>query len=417
MKIIRLISRLFVGIVFIFSGFVKGVDPVGTQIKLEDYFNAFGMGFMDPFTLPLSYFLCSIEFVTGIMLLWGIRMYLFAYIVLIIEGFFLLFTLILAIYNPVSDCGCFGDAWKLTNWETFYKNVILMIFVLIIFFQREKFKEQYRLVTEWIIVSGVFISFIFFCHFNYTHLPLFDFRPYKIGTYLRDNMAIPEGAKVDKYKTIFYYKDLRSGKIKEFDETNYPWQDTINWKFESYKANLIEKGYEPPIHDFSITSMEGYDLTDSILNFKGYTFLLISPHIEKSNKDAFVEASKLAAITSKDTNFKFYCITASSQNDIIKLKDKKNLNYSFASCDATPLKTIIRSNPGLVLLKEGTVIANWHYNNLPEIDKINNHYLSEVITTYRNERMLIYSLLSITALIIIILSFKNISDLFCKNNQ
>ena len=196
MKYIRLLSRIIVGVVFIFSGFVKALDPLGSAYKFSDYFTAFKLGFLDFLSLPLGIFLSAFELLLGITLILGYRRKVTFTVLMWFVSFFTLLTLILALFNPVTDCGCFGDALILTNWETFFKNVVLMVFVLILYFGRNTGTYHGNALREWVIVMCLYVMASLFSFWNYRHLPLIDFRPYDVGTVIKDEMEIPEGVPV-----------------------------------------------------------------------------------------------------------------------------------------------------------------------------------------------------------------------------
>ncbi len=270
MKYVKVVSRIILGIVFIFSGFVKAVDPLGSAYKFADYFSAFKLGFLEFSALPLGVFLAVFELVLGITLILGYRRKTVYWILMWFMSFFTLLTFVLALSNPVSDCGCFGDALILTNWETFLKNVILMVFVLILYLQRKQEVETGLRYREWMVIIIFFAGAACFSIWNYRHLPLLDFRPYDVGTVIQDEMEIPEGVPVDEYETTLIYKNKETGKSEEFSMENYP-RDTLVWEFESSDSKLVNKGYEPPIHDFAIMDEYGDDLADEILNNRDYS--------------------------------------------------------------------------------------------------------------------------------------------------
>lgn len=237
-KILIISFRILLGIVFIFSGFVKGIDLMGSAIKFDDYFIAFGLYFLLPVSLPLAVFLVSTEFIIGISLLFGFRTYYGTWGVLIFLAVFTPLTLGLALFNPVSDCGCFGDAIVLTNWQTFWKNVVLTVLVLIIFLNRKKSIPAYPVRTEWFILAVIFILFVGFSVYNYRHLPMLDFRPYNAGTNIPEKMYLPDNALADEYETILIYE--KNGVRKEFSLENFPWQDST-WTFVEQKSILIKR--------------------------------------------------------------------------------------------------------------------------------------------------------------------------------
>ncbi|MCD6565623.1 MAG: DoxX family protein [Bacteroidales bacterium] len=381
LKLVIVFFRIVIGAVFIFSGFVKGIDLQGSAIKFDDYFVAFGIDFLIPVSLPLAIFLVSTEFIIGISLLFGYRTYWGTWGVLIFMSAFTPLTLILALFNPVSDCGCFGDAIVLTNWQTFWKNVVLMIMVLVIFYNRKKFKPAYPAITDWSILVIIFVLFIGFSLYNYRHLPMIDFRPYNTGTNIPEKMYIPEDAPVDEYETILIYE--KDGIKKEFDLENYPWQDST-WSFVEQKSILIKEGYKPPIHDFSIFTPDGNDITDIVLSEKSYSFILVSADLAKADKGALQKLDTLSLYCNQ-TGIKFYSLSSSIYSEIEQIKTSQQLSLDFYITDETTLKTIIRSNPGLLLLKEGIILAKWHYNDLPEIEDLRKSVLSMVITKARKK--------------------------------
>jgi uncharacterized membrane protein YphA (DoxX/SURF4 family) len=356
------LCRFILAAVFIYSGFVKAVDPMGTQYKIEDYLTAFGITWM-PALIPLclSLFQAALELLLGVFLLLGIRRRLSSLLTLILYLFFTPLTLYLAIANPVSDCGCFGDALVLTNWQTFTKNIILLLMAVSL--QRKpllmpRFISKHN---QWIITLFTVIFIMFFSSYNLYHLPLFDFRPYHIGADIPKGMTIPEGAKQPKFETTFILQ--KNGVKKEFTLDNYP---DSTWTFVDSKSVQTEAGYVPPIHDLSLTDVAtGEDLTDSVLTYKGYVFLLVAPWLERADQshiDLINELNDYCVIH----GYPFYCLTSSTDKSIAGWKDATAAEYRFVNVDGTTLKTIIRSNPGLVLLKNGVVINKWGDNDFPD---------------------------------------------------
>ncbi|NMC40680.1 MAG: DoxX family protein, partial [Bacteroidales bacterium] len=280
MRALYLIARLLTGAVFIFSGTVKAIDPTGSAIKFTDYFTAFGLDFLTPISMPLAFLLCLAEFISGFALLTGIRYREGLVAVTALMAVFTPLTLILAILNPVSDCGCFGDAVKLTNWETFGKNVVISFFVIILITQKQKPSEYVRTGRGWLIIPAVALLFTAFTFYNLIYLPVIDFLPYKKGNNIKELMVIPEDAPAPVFRTTFIYE--KDGVRKEFTLDNYPEGDTA-WKFIDQKSVMVKKGYEPPIHDFSVTTVDGNNITDHVLNNSGYTLLMISHKLEKAD--------------------------------------------------------------------------------------------------------------------------------------
>ncbi len=398
-KNLLIVARILLGTVFIFSGFVKGVDPMGSTYKFIDYFTAFGMSSLSPLAFPLAVLLNAAEFTMGLALVLGTRMREASWAVLLFMGFFTILTLILALTNAVSDCGCFGDALVLTNWETFYKNVILMALAVVIFLNRNKYTPVYASAAEWawLAAGALFIAGI--TVYSCRHLPILDFRPYSVGTDIIRGMTVPEGMPADKFHTILYYE--KDGVVKEFSEEDYPWNDTT-WVWKDSKTELVEKGYTPPIHDFSIVTLAGTDITDDVLYNEGYIMLLIAHRLEKADKAALIETNRLAQYF-RGNGYGFYCLTSTGITEIETFKTE--LDFDFCHTDDITFKTIIRSNPGFVLLKEGTIIGKWHYNDMPETKSLSDNPMSYSIRQLidRNEIYRIY--ISLFAFVLYVFAF------------
>jgi len=400
MKILRLFSRIIVGIVFIFSGTVKAVDPLGSAYKFSDYFQAFHLEFLKPFALVLAIILFTVEFISGFAVLSGYRQKTGLWGVMVLMLIFTPLTLMLAITNPVSDCGCFGDAIHLTNWQTFWKNVVLMILVVILFTGRNKSRQICSTKKEWSVIIIVIVLFIIFSLLNLRYLQLFDFLPYKTGTNIKEGMKIPEGKPVDEYLTTFIYE--KEGVQKEFTLENYPADDST-WKFIDQKSKLVKKGYLPPIHDFSITTIEGEDLTDWILANPGYTVMMISTKLNKADQKNLEKGFELGAWCAAE-GMSFYVVTASGTDEV-----KEYVNgLTICTADETTLKTIVRANPGYMLLKDGTILGKWSWATVPPSERFSNELTAEQLKSMNNKSpvLIVYSLiLSAIVLSLLISSF------------
>jgi len=365
MGFLRFFSKTIVSLVFIFSGFVKIIDPLGTAYKFEEYFIAFGLDFLIPLALSLSFIMCGIEFLIGVTLFFNIKIRIGSWAVLIFMSFFTFLTLILALTNPVTDCGCFGDAIIMSNWATFLKNVILMIFVIILFTNRSNFNNPLSTKNEWILIIVLSVGILLFESYNYRHLPLMDFRPYKVGNNIPELMKIPTENIPDP---VLYYKN-RKGETHEFSE-NFPSSDDPEWTFVDAKEIEIP---EAAIHDFDIFNDNGNNITDEVLSRNHYTFLLISKDLNTASRKYQEEINEIARnCTIKGHDF--MCLTSSVSSDIQKFKSTTGAPYSFYFTDPITLKTIIRANPGIMLIKSGTIIQKWHYNDLPSVEELNNKF-------------------------------------------
>ena len=364
------ICRLLLAITFIFSGFVKAIDPLGSQYKIGDYLTALGMAGKIPewVQLILSISLSGAEFTLGILLLLAIRRRLVSKLAFVLMLGMTLITLWLTISNPIQDCGCFGDAIHLTNSQTFIKNLVLLVASIVVM-RLPLYQVRFISKTnQWIATYFTMIFIVIVSLLSLYHLPLFDFRPYYIGQNILKGMQIPKGAKQTKYKTTFIC--TKNGVQKEFNENNYPYNDST-WVFVDTKQEVIEKGYEPPIHDFSITDEKtGEDLTEQILNKDGYTFLLVSPMLEVAQDRNFGNIEGIYEYA-KENGYAFYGLTASTDKGIKHWRDITGAEYPFYVTDGTTLKTMIRSNPGLLLLYKGTIINKWNHNDIPKVAELN----------------------------------------------
>lgn len=370
--------RLLLGALFVFSGFVKAVDPLGFCYKIEDYLAVFGMtSWSSPgVSLLMGIVLPAVEFCIGVFLLLGIRRKIVVPLVLLFMVVATPLTFYLALTNPVSDCGCFGDAWVLTNWQTFGKNAVLLVAAISVF----KWQDlQVCFITpkiEWMISMYTFLfifSLSFYCLQN---LPILDFRPYKIGKNIRTGMEVPEGAKPSVFESRFVLE--KNGERREFTLEDYP---DSTWTFIEARTILKEKGYEPSIHDFSMMNLDtGEDITDSVLSDKGYTFLLIAHRIEEAN-DSNIDLINEIYDYSVEHGYGFYALTSSPTDEIDVWRDKTGAEYPFCQMDDITLKTIIRSNPGLLLIRDGTVLNKWADDYLPDeyalTDRLENLPLGE----------------------------------------
>jgi triosephosphate isomerase len=361
------ICRLLIGVTFIFSGYVKAIDPLGTQYKIDDYLEALGMAGVIPgvVTLSASVLLSALEFSLGIFTLFAIRRRLTSRITVAFLSVMTLITVWLVVWNPISDCGCFGDAIHLTNFQTLVKNIILLAAAIVLALMPKKMVIILSRSNQWIAINFTIIFIIISSIVSLYYLPIFDFRPYKVGTDIKKGMAIPAGAKQPKFETTFILK--KNGVQKEFTLDNYP---DSTWTFVDSKTVQTEAGYVPPIHDFSIQdSRSGEDITQQVLNDTSYTFLLVSPHLEVADDSNFGDIDVISEYC-QDHGYKFYCLTASTDKGIKHWIDITGAEYPFCSVDETTLRTIIRSNPGLVLIKNGTIIGKWSHNDMPQEEQL-----------------------------------------------
>ena len=402
-KIIVEISRIILGAVFIFSGFVKAVDPMGSVYKIKDYLTAFDLSFFDFTALPIAFILFAVEFAIGVCLLLGVfrrANTIFALIFMIVMT---PLTLYLAIKNPVTDCGCFGDAILLTNWATFYKNIPLLIMAIILFLWYKSITPVFTKKCDSLIAFWVYFFITGFALYCFSFLPILDFRPYKVGANIPALMEIPENAEHPVFETKLIY--AKNGVQRNFTIKDYPKNDS-SWVFVDSKTIMVKKGYEPPIHGFSITTKEGNDITDQILSDSSYTFLLIAQKLEEASENNVDKINEIYDY-SKKFGYDFYALTSSLPVEIKEWTKNTGAEYPFATMDNITLKTIIRSNPGLLLLKGGTIINKWPNTALPKLSEVNtkldNNDIGKIPKNSNVLKILIVSLIFLIPLCILFL--------------
>ncbi len=368
MKIIRNLFRIIIGIVFIFSSFVKGIDPLGTVYRMEDYFLAFNLDWANDIALPLTIFLCVLEFVLGISLLFNLWIRKSAWVLLLTMTYFTILTFFDAFYNLVPDCGCFGDAIKMTNTETFIKNVVLMAMVVPIFLWRKKYKSALNPTGDILVLVAVTILFTGLTLYCLCHLPIIDFRDWKTGAMVNK----PSDQQVQFYVT---YKNRYTGEKEEFLNPNYPWNDSTwlaDWIFVSQRV-------EDPNQDEMTLMIEdtvGNDLTQSFLDIPDYHFFVVVYNLDEANRKAMdrLESLYLAA---SEVGYSFIGLTSTLPKEITEFKAETGVDFEFYNSDDAVLKSMVRSNPGLILLKDRVVIKKWHYNDFPTWEQVKVKYIEK----------------------------------------
>jgi len=370
MRSLRNISRILIGIMFIFSGFVKAVDPLGSTYKFTDYFNAFGIEWLVPAALFFAVMLSAIEFLIGFALINNVFPRVFSTLAFIFMGFFTVLTLILAITNPVSDCGCFGDAIKLTNWQTFYKNLFFIIPTAIIFWQRKKFMPRYERIGQSAIIIVGLLGVLFISKISYQHLPLIDFRAYSVGTNIK--LAKNEdwiGAPQPVFDTKIVYK--KDGAEQAFTTDNLP--DTT-WTWVKTINKQISEGYHAPVQNFNITDKNKQDVTQMILSDEYFSLMIVAYDLEDIPNDA-IEKIQVLNDVGMGNGYNVFIVTASNLDQVNAFEREHSIMSTFYFADPITLKTIVRSNPGLVLLHSGQILQKWHYNDFPDENQLTEYEL------------------------------------------
>ncbi|WP_400077153.1 BT_3928 family protein [Winogradskyella sp. R77965] len=362
MKVLVNISRIFVGILFIISGFIKLNDPLGFSYKLQEYFGSdvLNIEFLIPYALGISVIVVVFEVVLGVFLLIGYKAKFTIWSLLLMIVFFTFLTFYSAYFDKVKDCGCFGDALKLTPWESFTKDIILLVLILILFFGKKYIKPIFSKLPMSIIALLSFIVSLWFGYHVLLHLPAIDFRAYAIGKNIQEQMAVPE----DAQKPILEYTWTFNvnGEEQEFvTNGSYP---KVDGEYVGVETKTIDEGYIPPIQDFSIESDEE-DLTTQFLE-EEKLLIVAMYNLNNGESDGVV---KLKSFTDKaiKNGYTVIGLTSSGADDKARIKQENKLNFDFFLCDEKVIKTIVRANPGIVILNKGTVVNKVHWNDLDDI--------------------------------------------------
>ena len=375
--------RIFTGLLFIFSGFIKANDPTGFGYKLQEYFEVFHLSAMNEYATAIAVLVCGFEILLGVLLLLGVYANTVAWGLLLLILFFTFLTFYSAFFEVVTSCGCFGDAIPLTPWQSFSKDLVLLALILIIFFRRKQIRSLIKgsgnqfaatLITA-IISLGIGI-------YTVNYLPIIDFLPYKVGNNLPALMVLPEGKQADVFEQLYTMKNKKTGATKQVNDKVYM-ADKL-WEDESWEiigepeSRLIQKGYDIPIPDLLITDADGADHTQEIISNPYYNMIIVAKDLSSANIDALQKINQTAMQLTKDYNgLRIVLLTASASKDAQYLSDKMQLIAEIYYADLIPLKSMVRANPGVLLLKGGNVMGKWHYNNFPEAKTIEDHFLSK----------------------------------------
>lgn len=362
MKVLVGVSRIFVGVLFIISGLIKLNDPVGFSFKLGDYFapEVLNLPFLEPYALVIAVLVVILEVLLGVMLIVGYAKKFTLWSLLLMIVFFTFLTFYSAYFNKVTDCGCFGDALKLTPWESFSKDVVLLVLILFLYkgsgYIQPFFSKGVRSIT-------VFISLILCLWLGLhvlEHLPVIDFRAYKVGTNITKGMQTP----ADAPRAVYQYKWSFDVNGQQKTVINRGEDPKIEGTLLGVETSVLQKGYEPPIHDFSI-ERDGIDYTTQMLE-EEHLLVVIAYNLNVAQNDGFI-AIKEATDTAIEKGYTVIGISASSTPETEKLAAKYDLDFKFYFCDMTALKTIIRSNPSIIRLEKGTILQKLHFNDVDQL--------------------------------------------------
>ena len=374
--------RIFVGLLFIFSGLIKINDPLGFSYKLEEYFEVFHIGFLSSFALSMAIILCSLEIILGFALLIGVRAKSVAWGLLLLIIFFAFLTFYSAYFKVVQTCGCFGDAIPLTPWQSFSKDLVLLLLIIVIFINRRTIEPAFNKKTGDNLLIGSAVVAIGIGLYTYNFMPVIDFLPYKIGASIPDGMKIPPGAQPDEYEIVYHLKNKKTGETKVMTDKEYLkssniWNDK-NWEFVGDReSTLIKKGYTPPIRDLAIKDAQGNDYTNELLSNPYNSLIVVAYDLNHTNIEAIGKLNAMAANLIHDFNTRAIMLTSNSVKDAEAFSKKNHLVFEIFYADEVPLKSMVRANPGVILMKNGVILNKWHYHSMPKYDDLVKQYFQK----------------------------------------
>jgi uncharacterized membrane protein YphA (DoxX/SURF4 family) len=381
-KIALNFSRWFVGLLFIFSGLIKANDPLGFGYKLQEYFEVFHISFLSGWATGIAIILCVLEIVLGALLLFGFWRNQVTKGLLILIVFFTFLTFVSAAFKVVTSCGCFGDAIPLTPWQSFGKDLILLALIVYLYLHRKKINP---ITTKPGLQSGlfsaVFAASLFFGTCTYNYLPIIDFLPYKVGSSIPESMKIPAGEAQDEFLIMYQLKNKKTAETKKMSDKDYLRLEV--WKDEDWEVvgtpekKLIKKGYDVKIKDLYISDASGTDYTKELIENPYYNLVVVAYDLKETDENAIAKTNALALNAAEQFNIRTVLLTSNAAQDADAYSKKMKLFMEVFYADAVPLKSMVRANPGVLLLKNGVVINKWHYHNLPSFDKLTEKYFTK----------------------------------------
>lgn len=376
------ICRILVGLLFIFSGLIKANDPLGFGYKLQEYFEVFHLSQLNDMAVLIAILLCALEIILGALLLMGyrIKQVLLGLIVLIV--FFTFLTFYSAFFEVVTSCGCFGDAIPLTPWQSFGKDMVLLMLILFLQVRQAQIKPFFQSESLNKVVLGIVVLIsVGFGIYTYNFLPILDFLPYKVGNKIPDLMIAPPGAAVDVYEIRYQLKHKKTGETKRMTDKEYLkteiWKDP-DWEIVGEpESRLVSKGFDVKIKDLKITDSQGTDYNQEILENPFFNLVIVAYDLSKADLKAIGDLNALAMNSAENYNIRSVLLTSNSAADAQEFSVRNNLLMEVFFADGVPLKSMVRSNPGLMLMKDGVVIQKWHHNALPAYDELVVKYYSK----------------------------------------
>jgi uncharacterized membrane protein YphA (DoxX/SURF4 family) len=370
--------RISVGLLFIFSGLIKANDPLGFSYKLQEYFEVFHITSLNNVALCFAILLCAMEMILGFALLIGVHKKLVAWGLLLIIIFFSFLTFYSAFFKVVQTCGCFGDAIPLTPWQSFSKDLALLLLIVVLFKNKEKISPVFSEETgERLLMVSMVLAVGFGC-FTYSFSPIVDFLPYKIGANIPEEMRTPPGAMPDEFELTYNLKNKKSGEAKTMTDKEYIksgiWKDT-NWQvIGDPESRLVKKGFTPKIADLSIQDAQRNDYTKELLSNPFYSLVIVAYDLKKTDTSAINRLNALAVNLTQNFNTRTILLTSNSAADATVFAKKHRLVSEIFYADGVPLKSMVRANPGIILLKNGTIVNKWHFHAVPDYEHLTKEY-------------------------------------------
>lgn len=382
------VSQYILAALFLFSGFVKSVDPMGSAIKFTEYFQAFGLGFLTPAAYPLAIALSGTELLLGLCLALGLRVRAASRLVFFFMAFFTALTLVIALTDPVSDCGCFGEAVKLSNWGTFYKNLVFLALAVFVWLHYRAFNPFQKARGDYFIL----VLLAAFCYglgiYSAYSLPMVDFLPYKVGVNIPQAMSVPEDAPRDEYETVLVYRDRATGREREFSVEDTTWYDQDKWEYVDTRTELVKKGYRPPIADFRLFGRSG-DVTRQVLSDTSYTFVLATQDIDRVPPGRIGDIAGTLMYVLRH-RYRLVCITPRPVETAERFfEDRFRISIPCYNVDETTLKSMMRAQTGVLILKGGTIVAKWNLYDTPVLRNKDIHRLIRQVNKEKTTRRLL----------------------------
>jgi len=376
------VCRILVGLLFIFSGLIKANDPLGFSYKLEEYFEVFHITFLSPLAVSMAIFLCALEMFFGFALIIGAQGKKIAWGLLLLIIFFSFLTFYSAFFKVVQTCGCFGDAIVLTPWQSFSKDLFLLVFIIFIFMKRAHIESVFKnKKTESKVVWVAIILSFGVGVYTYNFLPVMDFLPYKVGANILDEMKTPPGAMPDEFQITYHLKNKKTAAAQDMTDKEYIksgiWKDSTWAIVGNPESKLVKKGFTPKIQDLRINDAQGNEYTQELLSNPFYNVIIVAYDLSHTSVAAMERLNALAITLTDNYNMRTIILTSDAPRNAEAFAKQHKLVSELFYADGVPLKSMVRSNPGILLMKNGIIINKWHYHIVPSYDQLVKQYFQQ----------------------------------------